>query len=687
MPRTPLALFAALLCLLIPAPSALAAAAKVTVATPAATAASGAKVRIAGQVANGTVGQTVTLMARTEGQAWKSAGTAKLAASNAFAFTPAVALGTTQFRVDARRKGAVAAGKSRVVRVKGRVALTPPEAIAGERVKLAGILPTARRRVVTLQRRQGSKWVKVAASNSTAKGAVSFAFTPSAKTSLRFTAPAAGGARAFTTASVVLAVVPQTAALTLPKEMCAGADTTASAVVAPVRKGRSALLEVSSDNGKTWKPLGTAGAQDAAGKVKLVFKAPAVGQYQFRVSVRKLGAAKAFASKGKPGVTSGCGLIPEPLPFVAVGANHSCMIDTSHVTWCWGDNAAGELGDTTTTARPKRVPVAGGLTFVTLALGESHSCGLVADGTAYCWGENGEAGSGSGAVGDGTAVNRSAPSAVLGNHKFVSIAAGQHHTCGIAVGTGLTYCWGANASGQLGTGEPVNQGGAHDKLVPALVAGGILFDQVFVGQSRSCALTKAGKAYCWGDNFSGLPSEFSINTPQLVPGGLTFTSLALGDYNNCGLTAAGSVFCWGLESRGTFGDGGPDGPFALSPVPGPVGPYASIGLGRSGCGLTAAGAASCWGDDVFGGVGDGAPTEQRDAPTPVTGGHVFSQLAVNYGHACGVVGTSVLCWGNNTRASSATASWTSTPTPSPPRSCSRSRASSARSRAPSMRGV
>jgi len=91
--------------------------------------------------------------------------------------------------------------------------------------------------------------------------------------------------------------------------------------------------------------------------------------------------------------------------------------------------------------------VVGGLTFTSLALGAQHTCGLTSGGTAYCWGANEE-----GQLGDGTfAPRRLTPTPVAGGLTFTSLALGEVHTCGLTSG-GAAYCWGWNGGGQLGDG-------------------------------------------------------------------------------------------------------------------------------------------------------------------------------------------------------------------------------------------
>jgi len=74
---------------------------------------------------------------------------------------------------------------------------------------------------------------------------------------------------------------------------------------------------------------------------------------------------------------------------------------------CWGNNNWGQLGDSTRTAHTAVAPVAGGITWATLAAGGRHSCGLSTAGAAYCWGWNAF-----GQVGDGSTATRLSPVAV-----------------------------------------------------------------------------------------------------------------------------------------------------------------------------------------------------------------------------------------------------------------------------------
>jgi alpha-tubulin suppressor-like RCC1 family protein len=56
-----------------------------------------------------------------------------------------------------------------------------------------------------------------------------------------------------------------------------------------------------------------------------------------------------------------------------------------------------------------------------------------------------------GQLGDGTDEDSSEPVAVVGDHTFTQLSAGRYFTCGLDE-DGAAWCWGDNASGELGNG-------------------------------------------------------------------------------------------------------------------------------------------------------------------------------------------------------------------------------------------
>ncbi len=291
------------------------------------------------------------------------------------------------------------------------------------------------------------------------------------------------------------------------------------------------------------------------------------------------------------------------------------------------------------------IPVATGLGFVRLALGGAHTCALLSDGTAFCWGNNA-----SGQLGDGTTTNRDRPVPVSTGLKFTSIDAGVSHTCALT-SAGEAYCWGRNDRGQLGDGTIVA------RLAPAFVSG-FTFQQIAAGGfsvGHTCGLATTGQTYCWGDNWRGQLGVGSADVlphpiPMPVSTGVTFASITAGlGQHSCGRTTLGTAYCWGENTFGALGNETQEG----SPIPVEVAGSRTFSQLIAGgfightCALTGAGAAYCWGENERGQIGDGT-TVDRLAPTAVFGGLIFTSLDAGFRHTCGLNHTGALyCWGAN----------------------------------------
>jgi hypothetical protein len=165
-----------------------------------------------------------------------------------------------------------------------------------------------------------------------------------------------------------------------------------------------------------------------------------------------------------------------------------CAIDTQGVAYCWGNNAYGHIGDSTTVDRYVPTRVATSLRFRSITNG---SCALTAEGEAYCWGYNG-----SGELGDGTKTQRTTPVKVATSIRWRQLGSGYSFVCGLAL-DGRVLCWGINVANSFGSVTYASV------TVPTEIAPGLTATALGVGDSFGCVISEIDEVLCWGTNYRG----------------------------------------------------------------------------------------------------------------------------------------------------------------------------------------
>lgn len=223
---------------------------------------------------------------------------------------------------------------------------------------------------------------------------------------------------------------------------------------------------------------------------------------------------------------------------VAMGGSRACVILDNGGVQCWGENSEGGLGDGTNVDSRLPVNVVDLDVEVTaIATGGLHTCALTVDGAVKCWGENlfGQLGNGS------TSLRSLTPVDVEGLTGVVALHATGATTCALTDAPSV-WCWGLNSIGQVGDGS------REEALVPVEVPGLVNPVAVACGGLHCCAATDAG-VECWGGNSDGglgdgTTQSHDIPSPVIGLEGYV-TALATGGGYTCALTDAGRVFCWG----------------------------------------------------------------------------------------------------------------------------------------------
>ena len=243
------------------------------------------------------------------------------------------------------------------------------------------------------------------------------------------------------------------------------------------------------------------------------------------------------------------------------GANHTCARHADGTVSCWGSNASGQLGQlasnpTTTCTEssgakipclpsPAQVPNLANVADV--GAGEQHTCVRKADRTVACWGDNAQ-----GQLGDGTKTARSAPAAVIGlGTDVVELAVGRFFACARHA-TGKVSCWGGNGSGQVGDGTTV------DATHPMALAGLSDVRHLALGRDHGCLVRDSQTVWCWGGNAFGQLGNGTIAgslTPVPVTGLTNIEAIAVGSVHSCARSTAGQVSCWGENVVNELGDG------------------------------------------------------------------------------------------------------------------------------------
>lgn len=346
---------------------------------------------------------------------------------------------------------------------------------------------------------------------------------------------------------------------------------------------------------------------------------------------------------------------------IDAGTSHTCALASDGAAWCWGDDTNGQLGNGTTLTAAQTIPVAvvmpSGKRFKAISTGAQHSCAISGEGLAYCWGSDASAQLGNGAV---VTANQASPVAVTmptTSAGWIDVSAGTSHTCAVA-SDGTVWCWGSDSYGQLGNGSTATGNRFSPNLI--VMPTGKTFTQVSAGVNSTCAITTLGTAYCWGSDATGqlgnggtLGTQYSPSSVSM-PTGKTFTQLSVGSSHACAVASDGTVWCWGGDGSGQAGNGSATGnvfsPEAIVTTGLPAGTrFAGVTAGSSfTCAITVGGAAYCWGTDSSGQLGNDGGGSANVPSLVVAPGVEFVRISAGTSHACAAAaGGAASCWGSD----------------------------------------
>lgn len=206
----------------------------------------------------------------------------------------------------------------------------------------------------------------------------------------------------------------------------------------------------------------------------------------------------------------------------------------------FGYNGRGAIGDGTTTDRHDPTPIDSLLGYKKIS--KYYHTLAILNGDAYGWGEDSN-----GQLGDGGSSYIDTPLSITGTGDCTMVAAGANHSLFI-LGGALYAC----GTGYIGGGSSV--------LRSAIIQIGSFTDWIFIAAGNNCSfgIRSGGQLYSWGDgagNVLGQGSTSTVTTPQAVSGITNCTMVACGRYHTTILLSTGERLACGINNYGQFGNG------------------------------------------------------------------------------------------------------------------------------------
>lgn len=353
---------------------------------------------------------------------------------------------------------------------------------------------------------------------------------------------------------------------------------------------------------------------------------------------------------------------------ITAGSDHTCAIASNSKAYCWGLNSSGQLGNGTTTSSsaPVEVSMPGGAKVQRISAGHTHTCATTTDSLTYCWGSNV-----SGRLGDGTTTDSNVPvrtTSITNVAAYpdidMSVTLASQHTCALGEDS-WAYCWGYNsfASRQLGTGGGSGNFATPVKVAQGAIPLGVTLNKISSDGTHTCAIGSDGWAYCWGGNNTGQLGDNTTITRATpiaiqrgaIPAGATILDIEAGWTRTCAVASDGRAYCWGSALEGRLGNGVTTNTIYPTPVAVSQGAMPAdrivkqiAAADNNTCVIASNNRAYCWGGGGFGANGNGSTA---DAPTPVavtlpSGVTSFYKISTAGSSACALANNNrVYCWG------------------------------------------
>jgi alpha-tubulin suppressor-like RCC1 family protein len=258
---------------------------------------------------------------------------------------------------------------------------------------------------------------------------------------------------------------------------------------------------------------------------------------------------------------------------------------------------------------------------------------LFSEGTLWTWGANS-----SGQLGTGNTTARSSPGTTIGsgiNWKFAACS----YEASIAIKTdGTLWTWGRNEYGQLGTGNTTSRSS------PGTTAGGGTNWTQIAGSGsgyHNAAIKSDGTLWTWGFNNTGqlgLNNTSNYSSPVTVTNtGSNWKHIACGYYTSFGISTNGRLWTWGYNFNGQLGTGNTTNRSSPGTTAGGGINWKQVSSAQvHTAAIKTDGTLWVWGANDYGQLGTGNNSNYSSPVTTAGGGTNWKQVACGYTHTAAI---------------------------------------------------
>ena len=373
----------------------------------------------------------------------------------------------------------------------------------------------------------------------------------------------------------------------------------------------------------------------------------------------KGGSADVANTNGSTGSTVTLGAVANVVAGFDTSAVLKAGASGAATTYLWGDNAWGQIGNSTlVTPISSPVTVGGTSTWKSIAAGGSHTLAVKSDGTLWAWGynQNGQLGDGFNAASGQSHLYQATPEKIGTSATWAVVAAGESHSMAMdSAPSPALYAWGQNAYGQLGLGTQVDvlAPGTSSKVASTT---GNVWRSIAAGARHSMALRLDGKVLTWGDDSRGQLGDWAASSqltlvPTVIRIPLSALAIAAGSYHSLAILNDHTLWSWGDNTYGQLG-------YSSATQPDPLSSALANQVGSDNDWSAVAGGGThtlamrgqtlwAWGGNAYGQLGNNSTI---DSTTPVQIGIANRWVAVAAGkyHSMAIdINGRLWTWGRN----------------------------------------